>query len=195
MTVVVKLGGSLGAAGTLSPWLAAVLDHGAGRAVVVPGGGVFADAVRAAQRRDGFSDIAAHRMAVLAMEQFGHMLLDRAPALVPCRSPAEMRVVLADGRIPLWLPSLMVEAGPGIACTWEVTSDSLAAWLARRLEAERLVLIKSAPVREPLASPTRLAALGLVDLAFPAFAEAAGCAVICCGPGDTARLAAALALG
>ena len=67
MAVVVKLGGSLGAAGTLALWLAAVREHGGGRAVIAPGGGAFADAVRVAQRRDGFSDVAAHRMAILAM--------------------------------------------------------------------------------------------------------------------------------
>jgi 5-(aminomethyl)-3-furanmethanol phosphate kinase len=195
MTVVVKFGGSLDAAGTLATWLAAVLGHGAGRAVIVPGGGVFADAVRAAQRRDGFSDLAAHHMAVLAMEQYGRLLLDRAPALVPCRALAEMRAALAEGRVALWLPSLMVEADPGIACSWDVTSDSLAAWLACHLEAKRLVLIKSAPPPASSASPAELAALGLVDAAFPAYAGAAGCPVICCGPGDTARLAASLALG
>ncbi len=194
MTVVVKLGGSLGAAGTLAGWLAAVLEHGGGHAVIVPGGGVFADAVRTAQRRDGFSDRAAHRMAVLAMEQYAHLLLDLAPDLVACAALAEMRAALAAGGVALWLPARMVAADPLIAGSWDVTSDSLAAWLARRLEAARLVLIKSALPPRPSATPARLAALGLVDAAFPAFAEAANCPVECCGPGETARLAAALAL-
>src|SRR5688572_11112389 len=66
---VVKLGGSY----ALSPRLPAILA--AIRAshvpvVVVPGGGPFADAVRAAQPRMGFGDRAAHRMALLAMAQF-----------------------------------------------------------------------------------------------------------------------------
>jgi 5-(aminomethyl)-3-furanmethanol phosphate kinase len=194
MTVVVKLGGSLGAAGTLATWLQAVREHGGGRAVIVPGGGIFADAVRAAQARDGFSDRAAHRMAVLAMEQYAQLLLDLAPDLVACAAPAEIRAALALGHVALWLPSLMVAADPHIACSWEVTSDSLAAWLARRLEAERLVLIKSAAVPQPQPTPAQLAAAGLVDPAFPGFAAAANCPVVCCGPGETARLAAALAL-
>jgi 5-(aminomethyl)-3-furanmethanol phosphate kinase len=192
MAVVVKLGGSLAAAGTLAPWLSVLLDMGRGRAVLVPGGGEFADAVRSAQRRHGFSDLAAHRMAVLAMEQYAHLLLDLAPSLVPCAGVAEMRMALASKRVALWLPEAMVAADPAIAASWDVTSDSLAAWLARRLEAAALVLIKSAPAPPPPVTPAELAAQGLVDAAFPAFAERARCPVVCCGPSDAARLSAAL---
>jgi aspartokinase-like uncharacterized kinase len=193
MPVVVKLGGSLAAAGTLAHWLDVVLEHGAGRGVIVPGGGVFADAVRAAQRRDHFSDLAAHRMAVLAMEQYAHFLLDLAPALVACASLGEMRAALAARDVALWLPSRMVLADPLIAGNWTVTSDSLAAWLASSLDASHVALVKSVTAPAP-ASAIELAARGIVDPAFPAYAEAAGCAVICCGPGDATRLARALAL-
>src|SRR5260221_8111781 len=71
--IVVKLGGSLAEAGTLRRWLVA-LTRGMGRAIVVPGGGAFAEAVRGQQRHLQFSDRAAHRMAPLAMEQYAHVL-------------------------------------------------------------------------------------------------------------------------
>jgi aspartokinase-like uncharacterized kinase len=193
MPVVVKLGGSLAAADTLEEWLATLLAHGGGRAVIVPGGGAFADAVRAAQRRHRFSDRAAHAMAILAMEQYARLLLDLAPALVPGASLAALRAALAQGRVALWLPSAMLEGEPAIAASWDVTSDSLAAWLAGRLGAARLVLVKSAPAL-PGADAAMLAAQGLVDPTFPAFAAAARCPLACCGPGETARLAALLAL-
>jgi dihydroneopterin aldolase len=193
MPVVVKLGGSLAESRTLASWLATLAEHGSGRAVIVPGGGVFADAVRAAQRQQGFSDRAAHRMAVLAMEQYAELLSDRAPTLVSAASLVALQAALAGGAVALWRPAAMVEADAGIASSWDVTSDSLAAWLARRLAAARLVLVKSAPAPEG-ADPQTLAALGLVDPAFPAYAAAAGCPVACCGPGETARLAALLAL-
>ena len=193
MPVVVKLGGSLAEAGTLASWLATILAHGAGRAVIVPGGGAFADAVRAAQPRYRFSDQAAHGMAILAMEQYARLLLDIAPALVPGASLGALHAALADDRVALWLPSALLERDREIARSWSVTSDSLAAWLARRLEAERLILVKSAPAPEG-ADPAALAALGLVDPAFPAYAAAAGSPVACCGPGEAERLAALLAL-
>ena len=67
---IVKLGGSHAFSPHLKNWLDAIAGC-AGCAVVVPGGGPFADAVRMAQPRMGFDDRAAHEMAVLAMEQYG----------------------------------------------------------------------------------------------------------------------------
>lgn len=192
---VVKLGGSLASSGTLASWLDAVLAHGRGRAVIAPGGGVFADAVRAAQTRLGFSDRAASRMAVLAMEQYAHLLLDLAPSLRPCTSAPAIRAALAASGVALWLPNLMVEDDPAIAASWDVTSDSLAAWLARRVEAECLVVVKSAVAPPPPVTAAQLAALGLVDREFPAYVQAAGCALFCCGPGEHGRLAEAVGLG
>ncbi|HET7594727.1 MAG TPA: aspartate/glutamate/uridylate kinase [Stellaceae bacterium] len=195
MAVIVKLGGSLAAAGTLRTWLDVILAQGGGRCIVVPGGGDFADGVRSAQRRLGFSDRTAHRMALLAMQQYALLLMELAPALRPCADEAQIAAALAERGIALWLPGPMVEADPAIAESWEVTSDSLAAWLARRVGATRLVLVKSAPAPDPPLSPERLAALGLVDAAFPAYAASAGLAVAYCGPGEAARLAEQMGLG
>ncbi len=195
MTVVVKLGGSLATAGTLWSWVSLLAEHGRGRCAVVPGGGVFADGVRAAQRRLGFSDRAAHRMALLAMEQYALLLADLQPDWRLCTSAAEIATALADGRVAVWLPRRMIDADPDVPATWDVTSDSLAAWLAGRLRAARLILVKSAAAPQPPLSARGLAEAGLVDAAFPAYAEAARCELRYCGPGDAARLAEALGLG
>jgi aspartokinase-like uncharacterized kinase len=195
MAVIVKLGGSLAAAGTLRTWLAVVLALGGGRCIIVPGGGDFAEGVRAAQHRLGFSDRTAHRMALLAMQQYALLLLELAPALRPCEDEAQIKAALAADNIALWLPSRIVEADPSVAESWDITSDSLAAWLAHRLGAARLLLVKSAPAPSPPLSPERLAALGLVDSAFPAYAARAGIPVGYCGPGEAARLAEQIGLG
>jgi dihydroneopterin aldolase len=189
--IVVKLGGSVAEAERLRGWLAA-LEAGRGRTVVVPGGGSFADAVRAEQRRQGFSDRAAHRMALLAMEQYALMLADLAPVLVPCRTLAEFREALASSDLPVWLPCTMALADAAIPESWEVTSDSLAAWLGRRLEAARLVLVKSIAAPVPL-DPAALAARGMVDSAFPRFVAGSGLALDWIGPGEEERLRRLLA--
>lgn len=192
MTTVVKLGGSLAAAGTLRSWLAAIeRSRSATRYVLVPGGGAFADTVRRMQHRHGFSDAAAHRMALLAMEQYALMLVDLAPWLTLGESDEEIARAMSRRQPICWLPARMVVADPAIAADWKVTSDSLAAWLARRIGAERLILVKSAVPPEPAPPPRRLAALGLVDAAFPSYADAFAGEIRCYGPGDEARLAGA----
>ena len=70
---IVKLGGSHAFGPHLHDWLEAIARE-AGLVVIVPGGGPFADAVRAAQPAMGFDDEAAHAMALMAMAQFGRAL-------------------------------------------------------------------------------------------------------------------------
>ena len=195
MTVVIKLGGSLATAGTIRSWLRVIHECGAGRCVVVPGGGAFADAVRSAQQCLAFSDRAAHVMALLAMEQYAVLLADLEPALWPCASLEEIRAALDGNGVALWLPHAMVSSEPSIAASWTVTSDSLAAWLAGCIRASHLVLVKSAPQPAPPLSPKQLAETGLVDAAFPGYVAAAGCTLGYCGPGEQGRLAEALRLG
>lgn len=167
---VVKLGGSLAIDPVLRHWLDVLATHGRGRVVIVPGGGPFADQVRDAQESWGFPDDVAHRMAIHAMEQFAHMLLGLAPGLVPAATEEDVRRVLQTARVAVWLPVAMTIAEDEISPSWEVTSDSLAAWLAQRLNAERLILVKSVPLPRGDLEPAELSRLGIVDQAFPEFA-------------------------
>src|SRR5205085_8322866 len=125
---------------------------------------------------------AAHHMAILAMEQYALMLVDRLPRLKPCASIGEMRDATAAGHPAIWLPAMLALAEPTIPQSWDVTADSLAAWLARRLGAERLVLVKSVAAPRPLDIAV-LAARGMVDKAFPAFLAGTGLALDWIGPG------------
>lgn len=192
---VVKLGGSLAASPELARWLSAVAESGAGRAVLVPGGGPFADAVRAAQRRQQFDDTSAHRMALLAMEQYGLMLTGMQSGFVAADSNAAIARILASGRVPVWMPCAMVLGCREIPASWDVTSDSLAAWLAAQLGATLLVLVKSVRSTEARVAAEELAARGWVDPLFSEYAAAAGCAIRLLGSDDQARLTRMLASG
>jgi hypothetical protein len=140
---VVKLGGSLLGTPELEAWLEIVSRHGDGKVVIVPGGGIFADAVREAQKRTGISDKVAHHMAVQAMDQYGVLMAGLNRTLATAASELEIAERGWQHRGIVWLPSKMVCADEDIPTSWEVTSDSLAAWLANTLGAEHLVLVKS----------------------------------------------------
>jgi len=160
--VVVKLGGSFAFSTQLRDWVGAIAAC-AGRVVVVPGGGPFADTVRSAQARMGFDGQAAHDMAILAMEQYGRALAGLDRRLAPADSADAIRRELAGGRVPVWMPARMALRARDIAPSWDFTSDSLAAWLAARIGARRLFLVKHVAPCSRSARIDELAALGVVD--------------------------------
>lgn len=165
---VVKLGGSYAFSSDLQGWLAAIASN-AGDIVLVPGGGPFADAIRYAQPRMGFDDDAAHHMALLGMDQYGRALAALNKRFTPAASIAGIRRALRAGNVPVWSPTEMVLKRNDIPRSWEVTSDGLAAWLACRIGARRVLLIKHV---DPPPDPIRiedLVARGVVDRSFVAF--------------------------
>lgn len=170
---VVKIGGSLADDPLLSAWLQELAALGGGRVVIVSGGGDFADQVRQAQERWHFDDLAAHNMAVLAMAQGAYMLQGLCPDLMLAFSEADIAAALRRAKVPVWvpLPWLLSRDDAGLA-NWELTSDSLAAWLANQLNAERLLLVKSCEV-PPGAQLRDWVAAGIVDAQLPRLTQSA----------------------
>ena len=77
------------------------------------------------------------------MDQFGLLLAGLNTELVTASSELELAERGWQHRGIIWLPSKMVLADASIPKSWEVTSDSLSAWLANKLGAEQLILVKS----------------------------------------------------
>jgi aspartokinase-like uncharacterized kinase len=190
---VVKLGGSVANTPHRAAWLDVLAAWGC-PLILVPGGGPFADCVRAAQIVMGFDDKTAHHMALMAMEQFGMALAAHAKAFVLADSCEELNSALRAGKIPVWLPSRMALTAPDVPECWEMTSDSLAAWLAGVLGAQRLLLIKSRDHAVP-ASLHELAANKFVDPMFPHFAAQSHVQVWLAGPASLAGAAQLLQRG
>jgi 5-(aminomethyl)-3-furanmethanol phosphate kinase len=180
---VFKLGGSFAFSPDLRDWIEVIANF-AGRAVIVPGGGPFADAVRAAQAPMGFDDRAAHRMGLLAMEQYGCAMASLDERLSLADSLEEIRRGLAGGKVPVWLPARMALGDAAIPQSWDVTSDSLAAWLAGRIGAVRLLLVKHAKVKEKMVPAGDLATHGIVDRGFANFLAASGVPAFILGAED-----------
>lgn len=185
--IVIKLGGSLSENDRIGGMLD-IVARASRRAVVVPGGGIFADTVRQSQDGLNFSDEAAHRMAILAMHQYAEVLMDLQPRLTGADSIAAIRAVWRSGRLPVWLPLKMCASDDKIPADWSITSDGLAARLAERMRCSTLVLVKSRRV-ESGQTAAQLARQGIVDPVFPRIAKRAGLSWQVIGPGEEIVLA------
>ncbi len=142
--VVVKIGGALLAhpsrLRSVTDAVVAAARHA--RIVVVPGGGPFADAVRAADAEISLDDDAAHWMAILAMDQYAHLLASLHTAFTVVSDTAGIGALLDAGRVPVIAPFQWLRRADPLPHSWSVTSDSISAWIADQLGAEHLLLVK-----------------------------------------------------
>jgi 5-(aminomethyl)-3-furanmethanol phosphate kinase len=141
---VIKIGGGLaGIPNALERVCRAVEELArVGCIVVVPGGGRLADAVREFDRERGLSPTAAHWMALLAMDQYAFAIADRMADAVLLEDAGSVPGVVAQGKVAVLAPSRWMRAADVLPHSWDVTSDSIAAFIAGALGASRLVLIK-----------------------------------------------------
>jgi aspartokinase-like uncharacterized kinase len=148
---VVKLGGSLLAhpdqwrAATSALKTAATSQ----RLVVVPGGGPFADAVRHVDDTFRLTDDAAHWMAIAGMDQHAEMIAAAGNPFVRVDNPGGIVDALAGMRIAVVAPLRWLRESDPLPHSWDITSDSIAAWIAGQVGATRLVVIKSGGATGP----------------------------------------------
>lgn len=191
--IVLKIGGSLARSrGPLERVLSLVGRARRGIAIV-PGGGPFADAVRAAQKQIGFDDETAHRMAILGMHQMGLMLTALMPGLRACEELEEIAAGLRGGETLVWLPLKECDGDVTLPRTWETTSDAIAARLAQRLGGVKVVFVKSRAVGTDKPAGA-LAAEDLIDTVAARIIEEAGLAFETIAADEEARLCKILGL-
>jgi aspartokinase-like uncharacterized kinase len=167
--IVVKIGGGvLAHTDHFDAALAAIGAAGRDRRLlVVPGGGPFADTVRDVDRRIGLSHDAAHWMALLAMDQYAHLIASRLTGSLLVTKRHEIGDALDSPvrRIPVLAPYRWLHEADPLPHEWTVTSDSISAWVAGRVDARRLVLIKPPGAPLQLAHGTGTAASGFGEAA------------------------------
>lgn len=176
---VLKLGGSLLDLGDLPDRLRSVLKMLRGdQPLLVCGGGDAADVVRRWHETHALDDKQSHWLAMESVRLNQRLLLTLLPEFELVSNRAAAESVWTRGRVPLLdlmsfvsIEESRAECGTKpLPHTWDVTSDSLAAWVAIRWPASRLVLLKSAelPARENGWTIQKAADAGLVDRHFPA---------------------------
>jgi hypothetical protein len=125
--LVVKLGGSLhNGVSDLVP----LLCKSRHPLLIVPGGGIFADTVRQVR----VADDSAHWMAIAAMDQFGWLIASHGLKTTDILKLPEKTTV--------FLPYISMRVRDPLPHTWDITSDTISAWVADQLGLE-LLLLKS----------------------------------------------------
>jgi aspartokinase-like uncharacterized kinase len=142
MDAVIKVGGSLAENPAELRALCNMISELAKKyeLIVVPGGGRFADVVRDFDLRFALPKAMSHRMAILAMDQYGLLLSNFIPnsCKIYTLEEAEQR---SQGKVQVFLPSQFMLKEDPLENSWDVTSDSIAAYVASRLGAAKVLLV------------------------------------------------------
>lgn len=120
-------------------WAALARQH---RLVFMAGGGLFADQVRMVDEAFELSDSAAHWMAIAAMDQCGYLLADCMSGVEAMHDLDKAVSMAASGPSAVLIPSSLLRQRDPLPHRWEVTSDSLAAWLTGFAGINCLILLK-----------------------------------------------------
>ena len=169
--VVLKLGGSLLAIPDLMNRLETVIERlRPSPVLIVPGGGAAADVIRDLDRKLQLSPEKAHRDAIAAMSYNAALLCRLNKSLRLVRNRDEAKRVWSEGHAAvLDADSFLFDqpdnnTGDSLPASWDVTSDSIAAWTARHWQADRIILAKSCDA--PETNLSALCQLGMIDRAF-----------------------------
>lgn len=146
MLWVIKIGGSLYNSHYLLDWLTAISECENYNFVVVPGGGPFADQIRHADSKYKLDQALVHNMAVLSMQQYAYVMKSLCPELKLVNSKDQIQKCMADKKSAIWEPFDMVSKNCDLEKTWDTTSDSIAGWLAKFINADQLLFIKSSDI-------------------------------------------------
>jgi aspartokinase-like uncharacterized kinase len=143
MEAVIKIGGSLAedpvSLKTLCQELSILAKTH--RFLIIPGGGKFADIVREFDQIFSLLNTIAHKMAILAMDQFGLLLSNITPNSYVCYTLEKAKKLSSTGIVPILLPSRLMFHKDPLEHSWDVTSDSIAAYIADILHVKKLILV------------------------------------------------------
>jgi aspartokinase-like uncharacterized kinase len=92
-------------------------------------------------------------MAILAMDQYAHVLAHRIAGAALVEEPAGLAAAVGPAAVAVLAPYRWLRAADPLPHTWDVTSDSVAAFVAGALGASRLILIKPAKGGAELTDP------------------------------------------
>lgn len=173
--LVIKVGGSLFDLPDLDRRINNLVRRAGRRALLVPGGGPAADIVRGWQKTHLLSDPTAHQLALTSLRMGTALLTQLLTDGVSAGSRDAVGEAWSADRVPIldvgrFLQEEEQKHSIALRHDWTVTSDAIAAWVARIWPARRLLLLKSVARPKDQSWP-EMAAAGLVDGAFSVLAS------------------------
>lgn len=171
---VLKVGGSLFDLPDLPQRiLALVRKQGWSRVLVIAGGGELVEQLRRDGAVHNLSEELCHDRALDLLGETAAQLADLHPRFELAEGFSDMGQAWKAERIPVLDPRF-IPRWRLLPASWDVTSDSLAAWAALQWSAHRLVLAKSVTLPSGMLS-SEVAAQGMVDGYFPILARGLEC--------------------
>jgi aspartokinase-like uncharacterized kinase len=80
-------------------------------------------------------------MAILGMDQYGLLLSDLLPGSRLVDNLEQVQEILNLGELPVFLPSAFLFSKDALEKSWDVTSDSIAIYLAGQLGLHKVILV------------------------------------------------------
>ncbi len=144
---VVKIGGSLFPEYAIK--LAKELKNT--NSCIILGGGEFANLIRKYDDEFNFSDETNHWRAIDCMDIIAKLVNDKVKSCKLAYSLKDIEEINSEGFTPIFVVSEFLKKEDPFKCSWDVTSDSIAAYVAHLLNANLLIVtnVNGIYTREP----------------------------------------------
>ncbi len=133
---VVKIGGSLFPDYAID--LAKKLKNT--NSVIILGGGEFANLIRKYDDEINFSEETNHWTAIDCMDIIAKLVNDKVDSTKLAYTVEEVNEISDEGFTPIFIVSKFLRDEDPFECSWDVTSDSIAAYVAHLLNANLLIV-------------------------------------------------------
>jgi hypothetical protein len=108
--------------------------------VIVLGGGEFANLIRRYDSEIHFSDEINHWAAIDCMDIIAKLVCDKVESAKLAYSIEEVNKISNDGFTPIFAVSKFLKTEDPFECSWDVTSDSIAAYISHLLNANLFIV-------------------------------------------------------
>jgi len=107
--------------------------------IIIPGGGDFANVVRNLYEKTELDETGAHKIATVCTDLIG-MYFSEVSGIKTADNLFDAKRILKDEGIVIVLPSKIVLSTDELPHSWDVTSDSIAAYVAKLLNLNSLII-------------------------------------------------------